>query len=197
MLELRPVCELCGVALSAESDNVRICTYECTFCADCATWQLMGICPNCSGELVVRPRRPAAKLAKDPASTIEFRQEHDVIAHQKAVAERLVANDLPVQLWSVAFANERTATDEGYAEAGNAMDALARQQPGFVDVVYTAGENNLNLTVSRWSSVAAMVQWRRVGAHHDAQQQGRSAWYKWYRSDVSRIERTAHHTLSR
>ena len=27
------------------------------------------ICPNCGGELVARPRRPAAKLAKFPAST--------------------------------------------------------------------------------------------------------------------------------
>ncbi|MGV3620714.1 MAG: DUF1272 domain-containing protein [Archangium sp.] len=37
----------------------------CTFCVDCAT----GPCPNCGGELVVRPRRPPAKLANNPAST--------------------------------------------------------------------------------------------------------------------------------
>jgi hypothetical protein len=46
-----------------------ICTFECTFCADCVADVLGGICPNCGGELVRRPARPAAKLAKYPAST--------------------------------------------------------------------------------------------------------------------------------
>jgi hypothetical protein len=30
---------------------------------------LGGLCPNCGGELVARPRRPAEKLAKYPPST--------------------------------------------------------------------------------------------------------------------------------
>jgi len=30
---------------------------------------LGGTCPNCGGELVARPRRPADKLAKFPPST--------------------------------------------------------------------------------------------------------------------------------
>jgi len=48
----------------------RICTYECTFCADCVEQRLHGVCPNCGGEFVRRPRRTAAKLAKDPASSV-------------------------------------------------------------------------------------------------------------------------------
>jgi hypothetical protein len=46
-----------------------MCTFECTFCADCTETKLHGICPNCSGELVRRPVRPAKALAKYPAST--------------------------------------------------------------------------------------------------------------------------------
>jgi uncharacterized protein len=46
-----------------------ICTYECTFCRDCTQSRLGGICPNCGGNLVTRPIRPASKLKKDPAST--------------------------------------------------------------------------------------------------------------------------------
>jgi hypothetical protein len=46
------------------------CTFECTFCAPCATDHLNGTCPNCGGDLVRRPIRPAAALAKFPASTI-------------------------------------------------------------------------------------------------------------------------------
>ncbi|WP_117191690.1 DUF1272 domain-containing protein [Rhizobium terrae] len=69
MLELRPNCECCDRDLPPESREVMICTFECTFCADCATSVLAGTCPNCGGELVRRPVRPADKLPKYPAST--------------------------------------------------------------------------------------------------------------------------------
>jgi len=69
MLELRPNCECCDRDLPPDSKDARICTYECTFCADCAETKLKGVCTNCGGNLVARPVRPAAKLLKDPAST--------------------------------------------------------------------------------------------------------------------------------
>jgi uncharacterized protein len=69
MLQLRPNCECCNKDLPSESVDARICTFECTFCSDCAGTKLSGICPNCGGELVTRPRRPAGKLASYPAST--------------------------------------------------------------------------------------------------------------------------------
>ena len=69
MLELRPGCECCDKDLPPDSIDARICSFECTFCVTCARGVLGGICPNCGGELLVRPRRPANKLAKAPAST--------------------------------------------------------------------------------------------------------------------------------
>lgn len=66
MLQLRPNCECCNVDLPPDSIEARICTFECTFCSDCAEHRLNGACPNCGGELVQRPRRPAEKLAKYP-----------------------------------------------------------------------------------------------------------------------------------
>ena len=69
MLQLRPNCECCNVDLAPESEAARICSFECTFCAECAEQQLHGRCPNCGGELLPRPVRPAAALAKFPAGT--------------------------------------------------------------------------------------------------------------------------------
>ena len=69
MLELRPGCECCDKDLPPDSVDARICSFECTFCASCAQEVLKGTCPNCGGELVTRPRRPAGKLAANPAST--------------------------------------------------------------------------------------------------------------------------------
>lgn len=70
MLKMRPGCECCNVDLPPDSHEARICTFECTFCANCADTKLNNICPNCGGDLVQRPRRPANKLEKNPASTL-------------------------------------------------------------------------------------------------------------------------------
>lgn len=69
MLELRPNCECCDRDLPPESLDAMICSFECTFCTACASTTLADICPNCGGELVRRPRRPAEKLSNNPAST--------------------------------------------------------------------------------------------------------------------------------
>jgi hypothetical protein len=68
MLELRPNCECCDRDLPPDSADAMICSFECTFCRFCAAGVLQGCCPNCGGELVARPRRPAEKLLKYPAS---------------------------------------------------------------------------------------------------------------------------------
>ena len=68
MLQLRPNCECCGKDLPPNSTEARICSFECTFCKSCVETVLAGRCPNCGGELVRRPIRPADKLAKFPAS---------------------------------------------------------------------------------------------------------------------------------
>jgi len=69
MLQLRPNCECCDRALPPDSPNALICSFECTFCRLCAEGTLKGTCPNCRGELVRRPIRPAEKLKVYPAST--------------------------------------------------------------------------------------------------------------------------------
>ena len=69
MLELRPGCECCDKDLRPDATDAMICTFECTFCADCAEHVLKGVCPNCGGNFSPRPIRPAAKLAKYPPST--------------------------------------------------------------------------------------------------------------------------------
>lgn len=69
MLELRPSCECCDRDLPPDDPSARICSFECTFCEHCVEKVLGGRCPNCGGEFVARPRRPANELAANPAST--------------------------------------------------------------------------------------------------------------------------------
>lgn len=69
MLELRPNCECCDKDLPPDSNEAVICSFECTFCTSCAEDRLGQRCPNCGGNFVARPIRPAEKLINNPAST--------------------------------------------------------------------------------------------------------------------------------
>ncbi len=75
MLELRPNCECCDRDLPPEA-QARICTFECTFCPDCAETRFAGVCPNCGGGFAPRPIRPASKLDKYPPSTKRVLKAH-------------------------------------------------------------------------------------------------------------------------
>ncbi len=70
VLELRPNCECCDRDLPPDSPDARICTFECTFCATCVDQVFGGVCPNCGGDFVQRPVRPAHLLARNPPSTV-------------------------------------------------------------------------------------------------------------------------------
>jgi hypothetical protein len=72
MLELRPNCECCDHDLPPDSSDAFICSFECTFCRDCATEILQGKCPNCGGDLLRRPSRPAHLLAETPGSAERY-----------------------------------------------------------------------------------------------------------------------------
>ena len=75
MLQLRPNCEYCDKDLPPDATDARICSYECTFCANCVETVLFNVCPNCAGGFSPRPIRPVTErrsgvcLGKQPAST--------------------------------------------------------------------------------------------------------------------------------
>jgi hypothetical protein len=74
VLLMKPSCECCDVDLPPSSTAAMICSFECTWCADCVQHCLDGRCPNCGGDITPRPTRPEAKLADNPASTERIHQ---------------------------------------------------------------------------------------------------------------------------
>jgi hypothetical protein len=91
-LELRPNCECCDRDLPPRSTEARICTYECTFCADCVERILFDVCPNCGGGFAPRPIRPSTawrpglSLADRPASShrVHLSYSRDEVAAHSA-----------------------------------------------------------------------------------------------------------------
>ncbi len=93
-LELRPNCEYCDRDLQPAATEARICSYECTFCADCVATKLHNVCPNCGGGFVPRPIRPATEwrpglsVVKRPPSSKRVHLSYgldDIASHIKRV----------------------------------------------------------------------------------------------------------------
>ena len=83
-LELRPNCEYCDRDLAPASLEARICSYECTFCAECVEHKLDNVCPNCGGGFAPRPIRPAKEwraglsVTKRPPSVTRVRLSYSL-----------------------------------------------------------------------------------------------------------------------
>jgi hypothetical protein len=87
MLQLRPICEHCAKPLPPAAEDARICSFECTFCANCVDEVLQGVCPNCGGGFAPRPVRPARNwvrgnyLGEYPPQTQPRHRPVDAAAH--------------------------------------------------------------------------------------------------------------------
>lgn len=93
MLELRPNCEHCDKDLPNTATDAMICSFECTYCKECAIKLFKNVCPSCGGNFVERPIRPSKMLEKYPASTERIFAPKD-LEKAKELSDRL-KNILP------------------------------------------------------------------------------------------------------
>jgi hypothetical protein len=89
-LQLRPNCEYCDRDLPPASTEARICSYECTFCADCVENKLHNVCPNCGGGFAPRPIRPVKEWR--PGLSAEKQPPSAERVHLKYGVDDLVAH---------------------------------------------------------------------------------------------------------
>jgi heme-degrading monooxygenase HmoA len=101
-----------------------------------------------------------------------------------------VSNRLPdPPYYAVIFTSQRTAGDHGYGDMAERMVALAAEQPGYLGVDSSRGEDGLGITVSYWRSAEDIAAWRRHAEHKIARDSGRSDWYAHYTLRVAKVER--------
>jgi heme-degrading monooxygenase HmoA len=92
--------------------------------------------------------------------------------------------------YAVIFASLRTRQDdEGYGAAADRMMQLASDQPGYLGVDSVRDATGVGITVSYWSSEAAIAAWRRNAEHTMVREQGRKDWYAEYELRVAKVER--------
>jgi heme-degrading monooxygenase HmoA len=89
--------------------------------------------------------------------------------------------------YAVIFTSTRTENEAGYAETAIKMVELAKAQPGFMGV--ESARNEIGITVSYWESLEAIQNWKANMAHLEAQENGRTTWYKNYKVRIAQVER--------
>ena len=89
---------------------------------------------------------------------------------------------------AVVFTSTRTDGDHGYARMSDQMDALARQQPGYLGHEAARGEG-ASITVSYWVDHVAAAAWKQVAEHLVAQERGRNTWYADYTVRIATVDR--------
>jgi len=95
--------------------------------------------------------------------------------------------------YAVIFTSQRTEGENGYGEMAEKMFALASQQPGFLGVESVRGADGVGITVSYWSSLEAIRDWKRNEAHLVAQAKGKTLWYRQYKLRICTVEREYGH----
>ncbi|MFJ5772191.1 antibiotic biosynthesis monooxygenase family protein [Psychrobacillus sp. NPDC093180] len=90
--------------------------------------------------------------------------------------------------YAVIFSSQRTDGEKGYAKMADKMVELASLQEGFLGVE-SARDNELGITVSYWSSLESIKNWKNHSAHLIAQEKGKKVWYQSFSLRICKVER--------
>jgi glutathione S-transferase len=89
--------------------------------------------------------------------------------------------------YAVIFSNQRASEVSDYDVTAERMEALARSMPGYLSHVSARGADGFGVTVSYWSSLDAIAQFRAEAEHAEAQRKGRERYYASYDLRVARV----------
>jgi heme-degrading monooxygenase HmoA len=89
--------------------------------------------------------------------------------------------------YAVVFTNLLSEDVNGYDDMSNKMVALAELQPGYLGV--ESAREDLGITVSYWSDLDAIKNWKANVEHQQAQKLGKERWYKAYKTRIAKVER--------
>ena len=97
-----------------------------------------------------------------------------------------IANTPKPPYYAVIFTSNRTEGDDGYGDMADKMLALAVQQPGFLGV--ESAREEVGITVSYWTDLQSIKQWKANADHQEAQTIGKEKWYFSYKTRISKVE---------
>lgn len=99
----------------------------------------------------------------------------------------------------VVFASRRTDHhDAEYHAMAERMEALAREQPGFLEITSVRDPaTRVGVTVAYFVDEASARAWKEHPEHRQAQRLGASEFYEWYDVTVAAVVRRYGHPQTR
>ena len=94
-------------------------------------------------------------------------------------------NKWPTPYYAVIFTSILNENSKGYNEMAESMLELVHQQPGFLGV--DSARDKIGITVSYWSSLEAIDNWRTNLDHQNAKNIGKSKWYDSYNLKICKV----------
>ena len=91
--------------------------------------------------------------------------------------------------YAVIFSSLRTPQDKGYGVMADRMVELAAEQPGYLGLESARDAAGFGITVSYWTSMESISDWKKNAEHQVAQETGRRDWYAHYELRIARVER--------
>lgn len=79
------------------------------------------------------------------------------------------------------------ANSEGYATMAGQMEELAKKQVGYIGM--DSAREDVGITVSYWKDLESIQLWKKNVDHINAQELGKTKWYKSYSVRIARVER--------
>lgn len=87
--------------------------------------------------------------------------------------------------YAVIFTSIRTNGDHGYELMAAAMMELAQKQAGFLSV--DSAREDIGITVSYWTSLESIKNWKAQIDHTIARNRGREQWYSSYTVRICKV----------
>lgn len=101
----------------------------------------------------------------------------------------MFTNQYPLPYVAVIFSSQRTTQDEeGYQKMAEKMEKLASVQPGFLGIESVRNAEGCGITVSYWSTLEDVKQWKSHPAHQKAQDMGKAIWYSAYETKICSVK---------
>lgn len=102
----------------------------------------------------------------------------------------LVRNLPPPPYWAVIFTSKLDPpVPADYAAMADAMDDLAKTQPGYLGHESLRDAAGTGITISYWRDEASILGWKRDLDHQAAMASGRDKWYRRYHIRVAEVSR--------
>mmetsp|Transcript_19903 Transcript_19903/g.25632 ORF Transcript_19903/g.25632 Transcript_19903/m.25632 type:complete len:106 (+) Transcript_19903:145-462(+) len=89
--------------------------------------------------------------------------------------------------YAVIFTSIRSDGDNGYGEMADKMVELASKQSGYLGI--ESAKESIGITVSYWSDLESIKNWKSNIEHTEARVIGREKWYADFKVRISKVER--------